>query len=94
LRRHTRRGQPLAARYRYERWRDHRLVETQIDPMVQRAWGVAEFELALRQSGFSDVRVIGGYNRSRAPRAGDRVLTFEAVAQDGWRVRCRGLWPP
>lgn len=72
--------QTFAARYRYERWRDHRLVETQIDPMVQRAWGVAEFELALRQSGFCDVRVIGGYNRSRAPRAGDRVLTFEAVA--------------
>lgn len=48
--------------------------------MVQRAWGVAEFELALRQSGFSDVRVIGGYDRSRGPRAGDRVLTFEAVA--------------
>lgn len=49
--------------------------------MIQRAWGVAEFELALRQSGFGEVRVIGGYNRSRGPRAGDRVLTFEAVAQ-------------
>lgn len=72
--------QTFATRYRYERWRDHRLVETQIDPMVQRAWGMAEFELALRQSGFGDVRVIGGYNRSRAPRAGDRVLTFEATA--------------
>lgn len=72
--------QTFATRYRYERWRDNRLVETQIDPMVQRAWGLTEFELALRQSGFGEVRAIGGYNRSRGPRAGDRVLTFEAVA--------------
>lgn len=72
--------QTFATRYRYERWRDHRLVETQIDPMMQRAWGVGEFELALGAAGFRDVRVIGGYDRSRPARASDRVLTFEATA--------------
>lgn len=72
--------QTFATRYRYERWQGHRLVETQIDPMLQRAWGRTEFELALGAAGFGEVRVTGGYDRSRGPRASDRVLTFEATA--------------
>ncbi len=72
--------QTYETRYRYERWRDHRLVETQIDPMIQRAWGRTEFELALAHSGFGEVRVTGGYNRSRGVRSSDSVLTFEATA--------------
>lgn len=66
--------------YRYERWRDHRLVETQIDLMAQRYWGLDEFRLALEAAGFGDVRVTGGYDRSRSPRQADRVWTFEACA--------------
>lgn len=66
--------------YRYERWRDHVLVESQIDPMAQRYWGLDEFRLALEAAGFVSVSVSGGYDRSRAPKAGDRVLTFEATA--------------
>lgn len=72
--------QTFSTRYRYERWRDHRLVESQIDPMIQRAWGVGEFRLALEAAGFSDIQVTGGYDRSRPPRASDRVLSFEALA--------------
>jgi len=65
--------------YRYERWRDHALVESQIDLMAQRYWGLDEFRLALEATGFTDVTVTGGHDRSRGPRASDRVLTFEAV---------------
>lgn len=72
--------QTYETRYRYERWRDHRLVETQIDPMIQRAWGRTEFELALAHCGFGEVRVTGGYNRARGARPSDSVLTFEATA--------------
>jgi SAM-dependent methyltransferase len=64
--------------YRYERWRDGVLVESQIDVMSQRYWGVDEFRLALEATGFTDVTVTGGYRR-RPPRPDDRVLTFEAV---------------
>ena len=70
--------QRAASAYRYERWRDNRLVEAQLEPMAQRYWGLAEFSMALATTGFSDVTVVGGYDRRRAPRAGDRVLTFEA----------------
>lgn len=64
---------------RYERWRDNRLVEAQLEPMVQRYWGVEEFSLALGAAGFKDIQVCGGYQRGRPPRAGDTVMTFEAV---------------
>ena len=65
---------------RYERWRDNRLVETQLEPMAQRYWSVEELTFALRESGFGEIVAIGGYDRRRRPRSGDRVLTFEAVS--------------
>ena len=65
--------------YRYERWRDHQLVETQIDVMAQRYWGLDEFRMALEAAGFADVSVVGGYDRRRGVRASDRGWTFEAV---------------
>lgn len=71
-------GQRIEAMLRYERWRDHRLVESQMEPMAQRYWGLEEFALALGAVGFEVVSVVGGYQRGRAPRAGDRVLTYEA----------------
>lgn len=64
--------------YRYERWRDNRLIEAQLEPMAQRYWGLEEFTLALEATGFSGVTVTGGYRR-RPPKSGDRVLTFEAT---------------
>lgn len=70
--------QRVEAMLRYERWRDHRLVEAQMEPMAQRYWGVEEFALALGAAGFEVVAAVGDYDRSRAPRSGDRVLTFEA----------------
>lgn len=66
--------------YRYERWRGGRLVETQIEVMAQRYWGLDEFRMALEAAGFGDVSVAGGYDRSRGPRRSDRVWTFEAQA--------------
>ena len=65
--------------YRYERWREGTLVESQIDIMAQRYWGREEFRLALEAAGFGQVSVVGGYDRSRRPRASDPSLTFEAV---------------
>lgn len=72
-------GQRAEYAVRYERWRDNRLVEVQLEPMVQRYWGLEEFRLALEAAGFRNVSVAGGYDRRRSPRAGDRGLTFEAV---------------
>ena len=72
-------AQRAEATYRYERWRAGKLVETEIDVMAQRYWGLDEFRLALETAGFGDVTVCGGYDRSRGPGPADRVLTFEAA---------------
>ena len=64
---------------RYERWRDNALVESQLEPMALRYWGLEELTMSLRETGFGDIAVIGNYDRRRPPRTGDRVLTFEAV---------------
>jgi hypothetical protein len=64
---------------RYERWRDNRLVESQLEPMAQRYWGLEEFALALSAAGFEGIQVSGGYQRGRPVRSEDRVMTFEAV---------------
>jgi SAM-dependent methyltransferase len=65
---------------RYERWRDNRLVATELEPWVQRFWGIDEMRLALTAAGFADIVVTGSYRAGRSPRATDPVLTFEAVA--------------
>lgn len=64
---------------RYERWRGGVLVETQLEIMRQRYWGLEEFRLTLEAAGFAEVEVCGGFRRGRAPRAGDLSWTFEAV---------------
>ncbi|MDO8901843.1 MAG: class I SAM-dependent methyltransferase [Phenylobacterium sp.] len=71
-------AQRIESMLRYERWRDHRLVEAHMEPMAQRCWGREEFALALGAAGFVEVSVTGNYVRGRPPRTGDQVLTFEA----------------
>jgi SAM-dependent methyltransferase len=63
---------------RYERWRDNRLVESQIEPMSQRYWGVEEFRLALAAAGFGSISITANYASGRAAPASPRVLTYEA----------------
>lgn len=65
---------------RYERWRENRLIEAQLEPMAQRYWGVEEFRLALARAGFAHIAVSADYAFGRAPTAASRVLTFEARA--------------
>ncbi len=64
---------------RYERWRDNALVESQMEPMAQRYWGVEEFRLALEASGFAEITVTGGHRPGRTPTSAARAITFEAI---------------
>jgi SAM-dependent methyltransferase len=71
-------AQRIESRQRYERWRQGVLIESQLEPMAQRFWGLEEFAFALGAAGFGEIKVAGDYDRSRPPRANARVLTFEA----------------
>jgi SAM-dependent methyltransferase len=63
---------------RYERWRDGKLVESELELFAYRVWGVKEFELALAASGYEAIEVCGGYRPGRAPRASDQILNVSA----------------
>ncbi|WP_304192274.1 bifunctional 2-polyprenyl-6-hydroxyphenol methylase/3-demethylubiquinol 3-O-methyltransferase UbiG [Phenylobacterium aquaticum] len=72
-------GQRRVHHDRYERWRDGRLVETEIERFAYRLWGMEEFRFALGAAGFAEITVCANYRPGRAPRAGDQILNFEAV---------------
>jgi len=63
---------------RYERWRDGRLLETELELFAYRAWGLKEFEMALAQAGFTDIEVCGNYRVGKPPKAGDGIFNFSA----------------
>ena len=63
---------------RYELWRNGRLVETELEVFSLRWWGVEEFALALRDTGFRDLIISGNHEHGRAPHKNDKVITFEA----------------
>lgn len=72
-------GQRRVHHDRYERWRDGRLIETEIERFAYRLWGMEEFRFALGAAGFAEITVCANFRPGRAPRAGDQILNFEAV---------------
>lgn len=65
---------------RYERWRDGRLVETEIERFAYRVWGMRELAYALAEAGFSAVEIGADYRPGRPPGPGSRILNFSATA--------------
>ncbi len=72
-------GQRKVTMDRYERWRDGKLVETELELLATRLWGLHEFELTLKEAGFADITVCGDYHAGRAPRASDSWWCFQAA---------------
>jgi SAM-dependent methyltransferase len=64
---------------RYERWRGGRLIEQELEILAVRCWGLREFEMALREAGFVDISVCGGYRVGRPLRPTDSWWCFQAV---------------
>lgn len=62
----------------YERWRDGRLIDSQLELFAYRVWGWREFEMALAAAGFTDIEVSGNYRPGRAPKPTDGILNFAA----------------
>ncbi|WP_353859998.1 class I SAM-dependent methyltransferase [Azospirillum formosense] len=70
-------AQRKVSHLRYERWRDSRLVETELELFTLRWWGINEFQLALETAGFSDVVISGNHEHGRGPTCEDWIITFE-----------------
>ncbi|WP_369958961.1 class I SAM-dependent methyltransferase [Pseudomonas benzenivorans] len=63
---------------RYEHWCHGRLASAELERFSLRWWGVAEFELLLRQEGFTDICVFADYQPGQAPKQGCAMISFEA----------------
>ena len=63
---------------RYERWRDGRLVESELELMAFRIWGLKEFELALAAVGFVGIVAGADHRAGLVPSRSSRILNFEA----------------
>lgn len=64
---------------RYERWRDGRLVETELERYPMRWYGVEEFKAILEKVGFNDISISAGYQFGQYPKNADSIITFEAM---------------
>jgi len=73
-------AQRKVSHLRYERWRDTRLIETQLELFTLRWWGINEFDLALKNAGFGDIVISGSHEHGRAPTREDWMITFEGRA--------------
>jgi hypothetical protein len=61
----------------YERFRDGRLIETELEVMSYRAWSAPELTAALAAAGFTGIDLTGNH-KPRPPKPGDRLLTWTA----------------
>jgi SAM-dependent methyltransferase len=64
---------------RYDRWRGGKLVESELEMLATRLWGLQEFELTLQEAGFAEISVCGDYRLARPPRASDGWWCFQAA---------------
>lgn len=62
----------------YQRFRDGRLLETELEVMAGRYWGLEEFRMALKEAGFGEISVYADYRPDKPPSRSSRTLTFEA----------------
>ena len=71
--------QVVTSHLRYELWRDTQPVTTELELFSLRWWGMFELELALREAGFTQVKIFGDYKSGAVDTGAVSTLTFEAA---------------
>ncbi|PPA70984.1 class I SAM-dependent methyltransferase [Jeotgalibacillus proteolyticus] len=67
---------------KYEKWREGRLIDTELQKFSLRWYGVEEFKLVLEKAGFTGITCSSNYKYGQEPTVADQMLTFEAVKKD------------
>lgn len=70
--------QVVTSHLRYELWRGTQLMTMEMELFSLRWWGMFELELALREAGFTQIRVFGDYKADAEITGAASTLTFEA----------------
>jgi ubiquinone/menaquinone biosynthesis C-methylase UbiE len=63
---------------RYEKWREGELLQTEMQRLPLRWYGLEEFELVLESLGFTEVVVSADYEYGKRPSSAQQTFTFEA----------------
>ncbi|MBS4196823.1 class I SAM-dependent methyltransferase [Lederbergia citri] len=63
---------------KYEKWKDGKLIDTELQRLVLSWYGVEEFKLILHNIGFVNISVSSGYVYDKYPTNANEVITFEA----------------
>jgi len=64
---------------KYEKWRQGRLVQTELQRFALRWYGVEEFVYVLKAAGFRDVSVSADFEYGQAPTKAEQTFVYEAV---------------
>ena len=75
--------QYTVAHGRYEKWRNGKLLQTELERFPLRWYGVEEFKLILEEIGFGNIVISADYNYGQYPENPNQAITFEAVANKG-----------
>lgn len=67
---------------KYEKWREGTLIDTELQKLSLRWYGIEEFKFVLEKAGFTDITCSSNYTYQQEPTAADQILTFEAVRKD------------
>lgn len=65
---------------RYEKWHAGSLVDTELERIPIRWYGIDEFKDLLEKVGFTDITVSADYEYGKTPSRPGQTVTFEAVA--------------
>ncbi|TWT13332.1 class I SAM-dependent methyltransferase [Planomicrobium sp. CPCC 101079] len=65
---------------RYEKWRNGKLIQTELERYPLRWYGVEEFRMILEHIGFRDIIISADYKFGEYPTRAGQTITFEAAA--------------
>lgn len=71
--------QTFVSQGRYERWREGKLIETELERYPMRWYGVEEFRTILENIGFKEVAISSGYQVDHYPKNASSIITYEAT---------------
>ncbi len=64
---------------KYEKWRQGKLIQTELQRFALRWYGIEEFRLILESIGFSNITCSANYVYKNQPSNAGQIVTFEAV---------------
>lgn len=64
---------------KYEKWRNGKLIDTELQRFAMRWFGIEEFKRILEDIGFSDITCSADYHYNQQPSNANQMITFEAI---------------